>query len=71
MFKTIEELEKDNIINLNEIEQTEYLRKNGFFKLDTSAKIEFLEKLGLFYLDINEDPPTIPLEPDKVDYLVT
>ena len=69
IFKSIDELEKDNFFNLNEIEQTEYLRKNDFFKLDTTTKIEFLEKLGLFYLDINEDPPTIPLEPNKVDYL--
>ena len=69
VFKTIEELRNDNFFSMNEIEQTEYLRANDFFKLETDKKIRFLEDLGLFYLDINEDPPTIPLDPDKVDYL--
>jgi len=69
IFKSIEELKKDNFFTMNEIEQTEYLRANGFFKLENSDKIAFLESMGLFYLDINEDPPTIPLDPDKVDYL--
>lgn len=68
-FKTIEELRNDNFFSMGEIEQTEYLRKSGFFKLNSDDKIHFLEYLGLFYLDINEDPPTIPLNPDKVDYL--
>ncbi len=68
-FKSIDELRNDNFFSLDEIEQTEYLRANGFFKLGTDEKIKFLEDLGLFYLDINEDPPTIPLNPDKVDYL--
>ena len=68
-FKTIEELRNDGFFSLGETGQTEYLRANGFFKLDTEQKIAFLEELGLFYLDINEDPPTIPLDPDKVDYL--
>ena len=68
-FKSIDELRKDNFFDMDEIEQTEYLRTNGFFSLETPEKIQFLEKLGLFYLDINEDPPTIPLNPDKVDYL--
>lgn len=69
IFKSLNELEKDGFFNLTEINQTEYLRKKGFFKLDTNDKIAFLETYGLFYLDINEDPPTIPLNPDKVDYL--
>ena len=69
MFKSIEELKEAEFFKLNEIEQTEYLRANGFFKLSREEKIDFLEELGLFYLDINEDPPTIPLDPDKVDYL--
>lgn len=68
-FKTIEELRNDKFFSMNEIEQTEYLRANEFLKMETNDKISFLETLGLFYLDINEDPPTIPLNPDKVDYL--
>lgn len=68
-FKSIDELRKDNFFSMNEIEQTEYLRANDFFKLENDEKIGFLEELGLFYLDINEDPQTIQLNPDKVDYL--
>ena len=69
MFKSLEDLNNDNFFLMKEIDQTEYLRSNGFFKLSTSDKINFLETYGLFYLDINEDPPTIPLDPKKVDYL--
>lgn len=68
-FKTLEQLKQDGFFKLSEIEQTEYLRKNDFFKLSRDEKINFLEEFGLFNLDINEDPPTIPLDPDKVDYL--
>lgn len=33
--------------------------------------MKLLEQLGMFYIDVNEDPPTIPLEPDNpdLDYL--
>ena len=68
-FKSIENLKQEGFFKLNEIEQTEYLRANDFFKLSRDEKIDFLEEIGLFDLDINEDPPTIPLDPDKVDYL--
>ena len=68
-FIPIEELKQTGFFELDEIEQTEYLRKKDFFKLSREEKLDFLETLGLFYLDINEDPPTIPLDPDKVDYL--
>ena len=69
IFDSIEELKNTGFFNITEIEQTEFLRENGFFKLSREKKIDFLEKAGLFYLDINEDPPTISLNPDKVDYL--
>lgn len=68
-FKSLEELKTDGFFELDEIGQTEYLRKNEFFNLSREEKLNFLENAGLFYLDINEDPPTIPLDPDKVDYL--
>ncbi|MEG1582153.1 MAG: lysophospholipid acyltransferase family protein [Clostridia bacterium] len=32
-------------------------------------KIKQYEKLGYFDKDVEDDPPTLPLEPDKVDYL--
>lgn len=32
-------------------------------------KIEKLKELGFFSMTIDDDPPTIPLTPDNVDYL--
>ena len=70
--KTIEEqlniLENEKFYSKDELEQIDFLRKNGFFDLDINERIGFLEKAGLFHLDVNDDPPTIPLTLDKVDY---
>ena len=70
--KTIEEqlniLENEKFYSKDELEQIDFLRKNGFFELDINERIGFLEKAGLFHLDVNDDPPTIPLTLDKVDY---
>ena len=38
-------------------------------RLEILKKIEEYEKSGRFTEDVEEDPPTIPLTPDKVDYL--
>ena len=38
-------------------------------RLKILAKIEEYEKKGWFSKDVEDDPPTIPLTPDKVDYL--
>ncbi len=38
-------------------------------RLDVLKKIDEYERLGLFSKDVEDDPPTIPLEADKVDYL--
>ncbi|MBP5519132.1 MAG: 1-acyl-sn-glycerol-3-phosphate acyltransferase [Treponema sp.] len=38
-------------------------------RLEVLARIEEFEKKGWFSKDVEEDPPTIPLTPDKVDYL--
>ena len=38
-------------------------------RLQVLARIEEYEKKGWFTKDVEEDPPTIPLTPDKVDYL--
>ena len=71
--KTINEqlniLEKENFFNKNELEQIEFLRENGFFELEIAQRIHFLENAGLFHLDVNDDPPTIPLTLDQVDFL--
>lgn len=38
-------------------------------RLEVLARIEEYEKKGWFSKDVEDDPPTIPLTPDKVDYL--
>lgn len=38
-------------------------------RLEVLERIEEYEKKGWFSKDVEDDPPTIPLEPDKVDYL--
>ena len=71
--KTLEEqlniLKNENFYNKQELEQTEILRNCGFFNLPLNQRIKFLEDVGLFHLDVNDDPPTIPLTLDQVDYL--
>ena len=62
-------LEEENFLNKNELEQIDSLREKGFFEINMQKRMEFLEKVGLFHLDINDDPPTIPLTLDMVDYL--
>ena len=62
-------LEEENFFSKNELEQIEFLRENGFFELEISQRIHFLENAGLFHLDVNDDPPTIPLTLDQVDFL--
>lgn len=38
-------------------------------RLEVLARIDEYEKKGWFSKDVEEDPPTVPLTPDKVDYL--
>ena len=38
-------------------------------RLEVLKRIEEYEKKGWFSKDVEDDPPTIPLTPDKVDYL--
>lgn len=52
---------KNNIQDRN-IEKSEY-------RMNILKKIEELEKQGIFDVDVEEDPPTIPLTMDNVDYL--
>ena len=40
-------------------------------RLEVLEKIRKLEENGIFDVDVEEDPPTIPLEPDDIDYLKT
>lgn len=67
----IKKLKAKGFFNLPPLKQIEFLKQHGFFKLDIEKRIQFLERTGMFYIDVNEDPPTIPLEPDNpdLDYL--
>ena len=38
-------------------------------RLEVLEKIRKLEEKGIFDVDVENDPPTIPLEPDDIDYL--
>lgn len=38
-------------------------------RLEVLKKIEELEKAGKFDIDVENDPPTIPLTPEEIDYL--
>ncbi len=40
-------------------------------RLEILEKIKKLEESGIFDKDVENDPPTIPLEPDDIDYLRT
>lgn len=62
-------LNNEDFFNKNELEQVKVLRQKGFFEIDLAQRMEFLEKIGAFNLDINDDPETIPLTLDMVDYL--
>ena len=38
-------------------------------RLEVLARIEEYEKKGWFTQDVENDPPTIPLKPEEVDFL--
>jgi len=69
--EVIKKLKSKGFFELHPLKQIDFLREHGFFKLDLEKRIKFLEQIGMFYIDVNEDPPTIPLEPDNkdLDYL--
>lgn len=50
-------------------EQTQSSTTKSKERLEILKKIEELEKEGKFDIDPENDPPTIPLTPDNVDYL--
>lgn len=54
-------VQKENL-KVEVIEKSQY-------RLEVLKKIEELEKAGKFDVDAEDDPPTIPLKPENVDYL--
>lgn len=53
---------------MNELNNEKKVEKNPQ-RLAVLKRIEEYEKKGWWSKDVEEDPPTIPLTPDKVDYL--
>lgn len=53
----------------NAIKQVEEIKQKSKDRLEILEKIETLEKEGKFDIDAENDPPTIPLTPNNVDYL--
>lgn len=52
-------------------EQKEYVVEKDKHRLEVLRKIENLEKEGKFDIDAENDPPTIVLTPENIDYLRT
>ena len=52
-------------------EQKEHIVEKAQDRLDVLKKIEILEKEGKFDIDAEDDPPTIVLTPENIDYLRT
>ena len=52
-------------------EQKEYVVEKDEYRLEVLRKIENLEKEGRFDIDVEDDPPTIVLTPENIDYLRT
>lgn len=69
--KIIKKLKSKGFFELTPLKQIDFLKEHGFFLLCMEKRMKLLEQLGMFYIDVNEDPPTIPLEPDNpdLDYL--
>ena len=57
----------DDRLNKKKNQQVEKSKE----RLEILDKIRKLEESGVFDVDVEDDPPTIPLEPDDIDYLRT
>ncbi len=63
--KLTKSIKKDNTYN------QENILKKSEDRLNVLKKIEILEKEGKFDIDAEDDPPTIVLTPENIDYLRT
>ena len=52
-----------------EIANTEKTIQKSEYRVQVLKKIEELEKQGKFDVDAEDDPPTIVLTPENIDYL--
>jgi len=62
-------LEKLKKINKEDIEEKENIIEKSEYRLKVLKRIEELEKEGKFDVDAEDDPPTIVLTPENIDYL--
>ena len=57
-----------NLIRLKG-KKEENIAEKSEYRIKVQAKIEELEREGKFDIDVEDDPPTIVLTPDNIDYL--
>ena len=69
-YKNLKELAKkeSNCVGDDRLKQKDTIEKSPE-RLKVIERIKELEKNGIFDEDVEEDPPTIPLEPEDIDYL--
>ena len=56
------------LIRIKEDKQEKIVKKSEY-RIKVQARIEELEREGKFDVDVEDDPPTIVLTPDNIDYL--
>ena len=59
-----------DILNKDKKDKEEVIEKSQY-RVDVLKKIEKLEEEGKFDVDAEDDPPTIVLTPEDIDYLRT
>lgn len=60
---------KDKKLTSEQSEESNPVKEKSQYRIDVLKKIERLEKEGKFDVDAEDDPPTIILTPDNIDYL--
>ena len=56
------------LVRIKDNKQEKVVKKSEY-RLKVQARIEALEKEGKFDIDVEDDPPTIVLTPENIDYL--
>ena len=56
------------LVRIKDNKQEKVVKKSEY-RLKVQARIETLEKEGKFDIDVEDDPPTIVLTPENIDYL--
>ena len=56
-------------VSKRSIKKQETMAEKSAYRIKVQQKIEELEREGKFDVDVEDDPPTIVLTPDNIDYL--